>query len=167
MRGPMMPRLLEDRFKLEIRRVTRETDVYALIVAKGGIKLKPTETGSCSPLDLNETGPSPPREKPWCGIGNSLREGPNVTWQVRGMTLDAFATTFGFDRPVVNRTGIAGMFDFRLEFAPNTDGAGSDDPTRGPSIFTAVQEQLGLKLVPARGPGEFLAIYHVERPSEN
>ncbi len=174
MRGPMMQRLLEDRFRLEIRRVIRETDVYALIVAKGGFRLKPTEAGSCTPLDMSEIGPPSSGRKPWCAIGHSARKGPNITWEAHGLTLAGLAKSLGLDRPVINRTGIAGMFDIRLESAvdqaspaPGRDGVDSDDPLRGPSIFTAVQEQLGLRLIPGKGPSEFLVISHVERPSEN
>lgn len=74
------------------------------------------------------------------------------------------------DRLVVDKTGVTGKFDFHLEFAADqaTPGlvAEAGDPG-GPSIFTAVQEQLGLKLEPTKGPGEFLVIEHVEKPSEN
>ena len=97
-----------------------------------------------------------------------------MTWEVRGLTLDAFAHALGLDRPVINRTGIAGVFDFRLEFAldrtspsPGRDSVDSEDPFRGPSIFAALQEQLGLRLVATKGPAESLVIYHVEKPSEN
>jgi uncharacterized protein (TIGR03435 family) len=76
------------------------------------------------------------------------------------------------DRPVINKTGVSGMFHFHVDFAP--DGtipkfapALPDDLTGGASIFTAFQEQLGLKLEPTKGPGEFLVIESVERPSEN
>lgn len=84
------------------------------------------------------------------------------------------------DRPVIDKTGIDGIFDFHLEFAPDQNtpgfllqlrrpvqnGVPSDEPV-GPSIFTALQEQLGLKLDPTKGPGDFLVIDHVEKPSEN
>ena len=62
-------------------------------------------------------------------------------------------------------TGVAGLFDFHLEFAP--DEAASDDPAGAPSIFTALQQQLGLKLEAGKGPGEFLVIDRVEKPTEN
>jgi uncharacterized protein (TIGR03435 family) len=77
------------------------------------------------------------------------------------------------DRPVVDKTGIAGLFDFQLEFAPDEATPALPrlktlaDSAGGPSIFTAMQEQLGLKLEPAKGPGEFLIIDSVERPTEN
>ncbi len=74
------------------------------------------------------------------------------------------------DRPVVNKTGITGLLDIHLEYAPDDTGPDSavtaSDPV-GLSIFTALQQQLGLKLEPAKGPGEFVVIDHVERPSEN
>lgn len=79
------------------------------------------------------------------------------------------------DRPVVDKTGITGLFDFHLEFSPDETTPGFHPGTpedgltdrRGPSIFTAVQEHLGLKLESAKGSREFLVIDHVERPSEN
>jgi uncharacterized protein (TIGR03435 family) len=81
------------------------------------------------------------------------------------------------DRPAIDKTGIAGKFNFHLEFAPdeaapNLRSAGVDPAaapldTAGPSVFTALQQQLGLKLERATGPIEFLIIDHVEKPSEN
>lgn len=96
-----------------------------------------------------------------------------------GSTLSDFSKLLNLilDRPVIDKTGIAGRFDIYLEFSSDqvTPGllglapdapATASDPT-GPTIFTAIQEQLGLKLEPAKGPVEFLVIDHVERPSEN
>ena len=102
------------------------------------------------------------------------------------MGLTQFATVIGrgLDRPVVDKTGISGIFNLRLKFAKDQATAGFLPPSipgieprpappevasepAGPSIFTAIQEQLGLKLDPARGPGEFIVIDHVEKPSEN
>lgn len=101
------------------------------------------------------------------------------------MSLDDFCKIVignRLDRPVINKTGITQRFVFHVKFAPDettpkflqSDEPGGaapnvfpDDPSSGPSIFTALQEQLGLKLVPAKGPGEFIVIDHVERPCEN
>jgi uncharacterized protein (TIGR03435 family) len=176
MRGPMLRALLEDRFKLKIRRETREVPVYALTVAKNGAKLHPAEEGSCTPFDLTRPAPAP-GGKPWCKFSGGARKGPNVTLETRGLSLDEFAKALimgnSLDRPVINRTGITGTFDFHLEYAldetsprfrPDSGDAG--DPP-GPSIFTALQQQLGLKLDPAKGPGEFLVVDRVEKPSEN
>jgi uncharacterized protein (TIGR03435 family) len=100
-------------------------------------------------------------------------------WEGRGFTvsklIDYLAT--GLHRPIVDRTGLTGTFDFKLEFAvedsPQTDDPGAQDFTKTPadpagaSIFTAVQQQLGLTLETTRGPQPFLVIDHIERPAEN
>ena len=95
---------------------------------------------------------------------------------VQGVTLDDFASIFlrGSGRPVVNKTGFSGKFDIHLEFAPDeelrrrfTELQGDPGEPTAPSLFTALQEQLGLKLESAKGTGEFLVIDHVGRPSEN
>jgi uncharacterized protein (TIGR03435 family) len=175
MKGPMMQALLEDRFHLKIRRETREVPAFALTVAKNGVKLKPFQQGSC--VDIGVVAPltkAPPHAEPGqmpilCGVNSAARNPPNVTWDLRGTTLDFFAKTLlstAADRPVLNQTGLTGLFDIHLEFAPET-AAPADDPAGGPSIFTAVQEQLGLKLEPSKAPKEFLVIESVERPSEN
>jgi bla regulator protein blaR1 len=170
--GPMLQALLEDRFKLKVHRETREAPVYALTVAKGGPKLKPSKDGTCTPRD-----PSNPPQDPTSTCGTPIfgSKGPNMTWDVRRWSIGEFFTFIGglLDRPVINKTGIMGNFDFHLEFVPDDATPGvflpalSLDPTGGTSIFTAVQEQLGLKLESAKGPREYLVIDHVERPSEN
>jgi uncharacterized protein (TIGR03435 family) len=103
--------------------------------------------------------------------------GPSI--DAEGSTLSEFSKLLNLvlDRPVIDRTCIAGRFDIHLEFSSDqvTPGllgldpdprAAASDPT-SPTIFTAVQEQLGLKLESAKGPREFLVIDHVERPTEN
>ena len=195
MHGPMLQALLEDRLELKTHRKTREVPVYALVVAKGGHKMRQFKEGSCTPFDftiLTQFPPPPLPElplgqdycggigsdgRPWFGI-SITRQGPSVIVEARGISLDDFPKAFlsnRLDRPIVNRTGIRGRFDFRLEFVPDetllrgdpSPATLADDPATGPSIFTAVQEQLGLKLESAKGPGEFLIIDHVEKPSEN
>jgi uncharacterized protein (TIGR03435 family) len=77
---------------------------------------------------------------------------------------------FGLDRPVIDRTGLAVGFDLHLKWsieAPASAGPGTTDDSAGLSIFTALKEQLGLKLESAKGPVEILVIDHVEKPSEN
>ena len=102
-------------------------------------------------------------------------QGPNRTFDALPMLLDGLALFLDslLERPVVNKTRIPGMFDLHLEFSPEGTALAADpavavlDPPAAPSIFTALQEQLGLRLEPAKGPGEFLVIDHVEKPSEN
>jgi uncharacterized protein (TIGR03435 family) len=163
MNGPMLQALLEDRFKLKVHRETREIPVYNLTLAKAAPKLRPFQEGSCT----------------HCGAGGTMK-GPNLVLRGQGVSLDEIAKSLGtgLDRPVIDKTGLAGKFDFELEFArdqamgpafrdPNQVIAAAADPSAGPSIFAAIQEQLGLRLEPAKGPGEFLIIDSVERPSEN
>ena len=137
--GPMLQALLEDRFRLKLHRESRVVPVYALTIAKGGPKLQPLKEGSCTILDLENPVPPPlPGEKPAvaCGTISGRRNGSQQMMDVHGMSLDEFSK-FGmglFGRPVINRTGIAGKFDWHLEFAPSNAG----DDLAGPSIFTAV-----------------------------
>jgi len=179
MSGPMMQKLLEDRFQLKIRRETREAPVYALTVAKGGPKLQPFKEGSCIPADSAKGAPAAPGQRTCSAVVGRSR--PNVTLKAQAASLDYFAKLLGLvlDRPIIDKTGIKGMYDFHLEFAidettprflPGGDMAPQpaepwDDPA-GPTIFTAIQ-QFGLKLEPAKGPRDFLVIDHVGKPSEN
>jgi len=188
MRGPMLWALFEDRFKLRAHRETREIPVYTLTVAKAGPKFHPSQEGSCIQHVLGEPLPDT-GGKPLCGLGGmrTARNGPNLKLDVPGASFLNFSTFLSIilDRPMIDKTGIdktgiAGTFDFHLEFAPdettpgpipgkddNRNGPAASDPIGGTSIFTALQEQLGLKLEAAKGPGDFLVIDHIERPSEN
>ena len=133
-------------------------------MAKGGFKLARAVEGSCV------ASPQVPEGQKRCDdiIGGGflrLDEG----------TVDVFGKLLGLalDRPVIDKTGLTGKYNFDLKFAidETTPGVAAFGPAAGntpaPSVFTAVQEQLGLKLEATRGPREFLVIDHVERPSEN
>lgn len=181
--APMLQNLLEERFHLKIRRETRQVSVYALSAAKGGLKIAPLVEGACTPLDLSHPPPPPKAGEPspsFCGV---MRLGPagkgGMMMEVRGVTMVQFAQRLSgrLDRTVIDKTGIAGQFNFHLEFSPDTaipgqnlNGAGQTeaplDPDR-PSLFTALQEQIGLKLTPDKGPVSFLVIDHVEKPTAN
>jgi uncharacterized protein (TIGR03435 family) len=171
MNGPMMQAVLEEGFKLRIHRETREIPVYVLTVAKGGIKMKPFQEGSCIPIDFfNFSFQRTPGVK-YCRVVGGAKGGMR-TFVGQATSIEDFSKIeLGFmDRPVIDKTGISGLFDIYLEFVPDsTDPGGAtaaSDPA-GPSIYTALQEQLGLKLEPAQGPAEFVIIDHVERPSGN
>jgi bla regulator protein BlaR1 len=181
MHGPMLQRILEDRFKLKAHQETREVPVYELTVAKGGLKIQHTEPGGCVDEDLTNVGrPRGPGGKPLCVIGKRTN-GNNVTVWSRGMTLNQichYLDGIGIDRPVIDKTDVADTekFDIQLQFSvdettpgihPQTVGdAGYQGDPLFPSLFTAMQ-QVGLKLVPARGPGQFVVIDSVEKPSGN
>jgi uncharacterized protein (TIGR03435 family) len=177
MNGPMMQALLEDRFKLKTHRETREIPVYALTVAKGGIKFPRHREGSCvppPPFDPARTTPPPalqPGQRRCAMLG--IPAGPIRTVNAEGITIQQFTRLFlrnvpGLDKPVVDKTGVTGSFDFHLQYAnPELRARHGDvsDPA-APSIFTALG-QLGLKLESTKAPGEFLVVDQIERPDEN
>jgi uncharacterized protein (TIGR03435 family) len=190
MAGPMLRALLEDRFHLKVHKENREMPVYALVMGKNSAKLQPTAEGSCVKIDLDhlpaEPGPGKPMPN-FCG-GMQMRMNRGVIQlEAHGATMKELAERLSaqLDRPVIDKTGIEGMFDVHLEFAPDPTisgkgmfvgrgeaGRGGDGgppamDLAGPNIITALQEQLGLKLSPEKGPVEFLVIDHVEKPAEN
>jgi bla regulator protein BlaR1 len=179
MEGPMMQALLEDRFRLKIRRETREVPVYAITLAPGDLQLRPFQEGSCLPMPFKVPLPAPPAGQQYCKVRVGVRP-PDVVLDAQGSTLAEFCQLLdlALDRPVIDKSGITGKFDIHLEFGidgstprflPAGDLArfpGDGKPSRGAlPIFSAIQ-QLGLKLEPTNGPREFLVIDHMERPSE-
>ena len=174
MNGPMLQSLLEDRFQLKVHRETREIPVYALTIAKGGSKLQPFREGSCIPVDHSKFPPFYPLPTADQIARNchasARRDGTTLKVDAQGLTPDEFSKIFldseTVDRPVIDKTGMTGRFDVHLEYMPDRFVT-PDNPGGGPSIFTAIQEQLGLRLEPSRGPGEYLVIDSVQIPSEN
>jgi uncharacterized protein (TIGR03435 family) len=166
MYGPMMQSLLEDRFKFKLHTEVRELPVYLLTVNDKAGKLTPVKEESCVPIDLKQVLKSPPPDN-YCGR-MATKRGTNTTFDGYGITMVEFANRIfkdALDRPVIDRSGISGRFNIHFEFVPNVALVSPDDA--GPSIFTALREQLGLKLSASKGPVEVLVIDHVERPSEN
>ena len=175
--GPMLQTLLEDRFKLKIRRLTRETPTFDLVVAKGGPKLTPFDEGSCVKTVMTFP-PSPPPElapgQRRCRNGTQFR-GTSMVTDAEGVTIDDLAKVslyLAAGRPITDRTGLTGKYNVHLEYAApegtRLNGQAAD-PTEStaPSIFTALQEQLGLRLDSAKGQGEYLVIDHIEKPTDN
>ncbi|KAA6455979.1 TIGR03435 family protein [Acidobacteria bacterium AB60] len=140
--------LLAMRFKLQTRREKRQASVYELVVAKGGAKLPKDKSATLPPGYARE----------------SLPHVANGSFVFSNVSMGEFAQQLtelrGIDRPVVDRTGIAGVYDITLK------GAASAmlDP-QGASILTLVEEQLGLKLAAAKGPIEVMVVDHAEAPS--
>lgn len=188
MRGPTMQALLEARFKLRIHREARAVPVYELIVAEGGPKLQELENGNCIPFDHEVFDKLPPRRIPGkpvpipCG---AMVFSPAGATGFPGTTIGGFCRNLSslFDRDVVDKTGITGLFDIYVGaervMIPTDDAAAQlpDDgiPRRGPQldglatfhVFQTALPEIGLRLQPAKGSGVFLVIDHVERPSQN
>jgi len=174
MQGPMLQAILEERFKVKVHTETREVPVYNVTVAPGGPKLRPFKPGTCVPINVHREEPVPPPLPQGQRYCESIVEpkGTTISVHAEGSSVEEFVTLFlgtlAFaERRVFDRTGLTGLFDIELEFTPPRS---ADDPATGQSgvsVFTAIREQLGLRLESARGQGEFLVIDRVERPTDN
>jgi uncharacterized protein (TIGR03435 family) len=147
----LIRKLLEERFGLKVHRDTKELAVYALTVAKGGEKM------AVSAGDPNGT----PDE-------NDRSNGGQITMRMTNMSMAEFAPDLGYflDRPAVNQTDLAGRYDFQMVWTADESRAPTDG-TAPPGLFTAIQEQIGLKLEPVKAQIDVLVVDAVERPSAN
>jgi uncharacterized protein (TIGR03435 family) len=161
--GEMLQELLTDRFALKFHREQRELPVYAIQLAAGGPKMKETTAAANDPQGFG-----------FRGLGDLV---------VRNMSMKDFA--FGMqsavtDRPVVDQTGLTARYDFTLKWTPDdsqfaqfrgvvppTPPAAGDNPNAPPSLYTAMQETLGLKFTATKAPDDVIVIDHVEKPSPN
>jgi uncharacterized protein (TIGR03435 family) len=159
--------ILTDRFKLASHEERRVLPLYALVVAKDGSKLTPS-TLSGQDGDAGGTTRAGVIQMRHAASANGRTVGVNEL-TARGVSMDRLASTLsqqGLGRVVLDNTALTGRFDFKLSWASDSVAAGTDAPdTSGPSIFTAVSEQLGLKLEPQKGPVPVLVIDHIEAPS--
>ena len=155
----MVQAMLAERFQLTAHFEQRQETIYYLSVDKKGLRLKETPDGACVPVTPDK--PLPPPDK-YCGRYLASQR----HFEGFGMRMAKLAEvlTFVVESHVIDRTGLAGIFDVRLDYAPPDDPPVPDGP---PAIFTALPEQLGLRLEPAKGPVDVLVIDHVSRPSEN
>lgn len=175
MAGPMLRALLEDRFQLKIHSETKEAPVYLLTVKKNGVKLEPIQEGSCAPLDPNQ--PPPPMGRPaqnYCGLQTVKDTASYMTYVSRGITMKQFEIFLSrvMDRPVIDQTGLDGLYDIQFDFSPrmavSTPGASTPPAAPdAPLIQDVLAEKLGLKLEAGRGPVRKLVVDHAERPGEN
>jgi bla regulator protein blaR1 len=152
----MLQSLLKERFKLELRRETKDAPIYELVVAKGGLKMQEDTT-------------TPARRMGMTGVGKLVAQ---------RTLLAVFAEFLGTiaGRPVVDKTGLSGTYTFKLEWTPDFGEGGLRGPgqpdvsppnSNGPSLFAALQEQLGLRLQSMKGPVESLVIETAEKPTQN
>jgi uncharacterized protein (TIGR03435 family) len=155
--NPMLRSLMAERFQLKVHRETKEMPVYALMVEKSGLKL------------VVHTGAEQQFRNPYGSL--TVKKG--------GMAALATWLSRGLGRMVIDKTDLSGEYDYSLEWTPAPGEGGAESiglppetptahaETNGPSLFTALQEQLGLRLVSQRGPVEVIVIDSVEKPSAN
>ncbi len=177
--GPLLQSLLAERFKLQFHRETRELPQYALVVGKGEPKMHLSEIQP----ELDSRGL--PKEPPAAGAagprkGAMIRMGRGqLNAQMASISVFAQMLAQQLGRPVVDKTGLKGFYDFELQWTPDENergmglgiGDGRESPppidSSGPSIFTALQEQLGLRLEGAKGPVPIVVIDRIEKPTGN
>jgi uncharacterized protein (TIGR03435 family) len=145
----MLQALLADRFTLKVHREIRQLPIFALVVAKGGPRFQPSKINGTT---INS------------GNANIKVSGSDHTV---ALLAEQLSRTLG--RVVVDKTGLDGRYDLTLKWATDEPvaGTGGSSADAGPSIFTAIQEQLGLKLESGKGPVPILVVDHLEKPSEN
>jgi len=182
----MLQSLLEERYQLRFHRETRELPVYVLVPAKGGLRLKSPQEGACvepttdTPPDWAGGRMAPPQNGPLppagCGTLRVMLAIPAAQMQGGKIAMAELARSLSLvmDRTVIDRTGFTGLSDIQLSFLPDDSTAAMPPPPpgavpalemRAPSILTALQEQLGLRLESTKGPVEVIVIDHAERPS--
>ena len=149
-KGELLQRLLEDRFQLKVHRELRETPVYDLVVAKGGIKM-------------------PVFPKPAPASKNAVAPGYPVIIATQTMSEFCVILSRVAERPVIDTTDLTERYSIILRFSrPSSQTDRNDLESGPPDLFTALQEQLGLKLQPSRNKLEVIVVDHIERtPSEN
>jgi len=153
----MMQSLLEERFRLKLHREKREQSIYSLLPVRNGIKIQALAEGACS------AGAGQPSTK---GCGNTSWGPAQVKGTGVSMTTFTEMLSAVMERSVVDNTGLKGLFDIALTWTPD-DAFTPAAAGSGPSLFTAIQEQLGLRLESTKGQVEVLVVDSVERPSEN
>jgi len=171
-RRQMLQSLLADRFQLAVHTETKQAPIYELTIAKGGPKLKPSDTSA-----------APAAPPPGAGLHGNPGDGPPRGGMMRmsgpgnlnatAMSMPQFVEMLSrqLHTTIVDKTGLTGSYDLSLAWTPDDmpaspAGAETPDPS-GPSIFTALQEQLGLKLSSTRGPVKTIVIDHITPPTEN
>jgi uncharacterized protein (TIGR03435 family) len=157
----MMQNLLSDRFQLKVHTETKTLSVYDMVVDKSGSKLK-TSTAIEAPSEEEMKANPDKYKKGYMKMGPGMYEGTGV--EVPSL---ASQLSNALGKPVYDKTGLTGSYDIMLHYRREEAAAGSDDNSDAPSVFTAMQEQLGLKLLPGKGPVETLVVDAAQKPEAN
>ncbi len=191
----MLQNLLADRFKLKLHKASKEASIYELVVAKGGIKIKESAQAAAAPAEgASDPLPGPPpRGKdgllrtPHGQLGIQAIANGRMRMQGNAVTMARLADILNMPLgcPVVDKAGLTGVYDVTLDFSPEGMGPGPKGPgpeagggnpaeaprdsnDSGPTIFTALQQQLGLKLESRKGPVDLRVVDSVEKmPTKN
>jgi uncharacterized protein (TIGR03435 family) len=160
-RRQMLQKLLSERFQLKVHMETKTMPIYDLVVDKSGSKLKPTT--AIEPPSEEEAKANPDKyKKGLMTMGPGLYEGTGVP--VRSL---ASQLSTAVEKPVHDATGLTGLYDIKLRYRKDETAADNGADAEAPSIFVAVQEQLGLKLVAGKGPVETLVVDAAQKPEAN
>ena len=162
----MIQAMLADRFHLKAHWETRTGNVYNLVVAKGGLKMQPTKAPPPD-SDRPDGSASAPVSAATGVQARGSRQGVEIDVERFNARAIGLLISSQLNPPIVDKTGLAAtsFYDFALQF--KRDESGTPDPDAYPSLFTAIEEQLGLKLESGKGPVDTLVIDHAEAPSEN
>jgi len=164
---PALETLLREKFQLKFHRETKDLPVDALTVSPRGLRMEPSHVQNCSSFRVDRGRPRSWDSPDYCG---AFEGGPNLqlnhTLDARGMDIAALAKFLGMnlDRIVIDRTGLSGRYGFHLEWNRGATTDKTSESADAPSLFTALDDQLGLRLQPATGPVEVLQVDHAERP---
>jgi uncharacterized protein (TIGR03435 family) len=178
-RWAMLIPALEDRCALSFHRERRDLQVYTLVLAKSGPKLKEAAPANSDVITLGSTGPAQAAQPPAMSFSSK-----GMTIWARGATMDSLAQMLSqqMGTTVVDKTGLTGKYNYELSWMPDEDslqlmglpipgpppgGSGQSQQPVGPSIFSALQEQAGLKLEMHKEPVDVIVIDHMEKPSAN
>jgi uncharacterized protein (TIGR03435 family) len=163
----MLRSLLEERFHSKAHHEKREVSAYALAVAKNGTKLPAPKEGACATPVPGQPEPAAPP----CGRVRISMSPQGVLMEGGSAAMSELARVLAIplNRPVVDRTALSGTYDIRLQFSDEASGATPLSPAdaTNPGVFTAIQEQLGLKLESAKALVDVLVIDHIDRPTAN
>ncbi len=160
MRSQLLQAVLAERFGLKTHAEVRQGRVYALVVAKNGPKIEPS--GDKPPAEFTTPEGQHVQMGTMAVAGKIAGHVAPVAMLVRSLN-----SAGQLDRVVIDRTGLTGNFDYALNWKPDSPADTDTGDTALPSLLTAIQEQLGLRLEPATGPINTLVIDHIERPSSN
>jgi uncharacterized protein (TIGR03435 family) len=162
----MLRSLLADRFGMQSHWVTKKQAVYALSIARGGVKLQPSKAGSCVVAGADNPPVQPGDKVPdYCGTyfwRRSEIDGHRIVISQLIVALES-----QLDYPLIDKTGLKGAYDVHFRWNPDEATNEGADNSAGASIFTSLQEQLGLRLQSTKGPVKVLVVDRIEKPSEN